>query len=207
LALGGDLSSARLLDAYAKGIFPWYEDDQPIIWHSPDPRFVLFPEKLAVSKSMRQVLSRKEFTITMDRCFSEVISACSMPRRTGAETWITHDMKQAYCRLHREGYAHSVEAWHGGELAGGLYGVSLGSVFFGESMFARRPNASKAAFITLVRFLAEKGFTLIDSQVYTAHLESLGAESISRGRYLFLLAEALSSPALRGSWSSFLQEN
>ena len=206
LALGGDLSAPRLLDAYSKGIFPWYDEDQPIVWHSPDPRFVLFPEDLAVSKSMRQVLTRREFSITFDTAFSEVISACAMPRKTGPGTWITPDMKEAYCRLHDEGFAHSAEAWKNGELAGGLYGVSMGSIFFGESMFTRQPNASKAAFITLVQILKEQGFRLIDSQVYTAHLASLGAVSIPRKKYIALLAEALTSPTLRGSWSS-LKEN
>jgi leucyl/phenylalanyl-tRNA--protein transferase len=204
LCLGGDLSPERLIDAYSRGIFPWYDEEQPIIWHSPDPRFVLFPEKIKVSRSMRQVLSRREFAVTGDTAFEEVIRSCSKtPRRRQDGTWITTDMIEAYIRLHREGYAHSVEAWKDGILAGGLYGVSLGNVFFGESMFANVSNASKAAFITLTEILIKQGITLIDSQVHTDHLASLGAESISRNRYLSLLKEGMLAPTRKGSWSSF----
>jgi leucyl/phenylalanyl-tRNA--protein transferase len=201
LCLGGDLSTVRLLDAYSKGIFPWYEEDQPIIWHAPDPRFVLFPDNLAVSRSMRQVLKRNEFEITFDRSFFDVMLSCAAPRRKQQGTWITSDMLDAYCELHNEGYAHSVEAWKDGRLAGGLYGVSLGKIFFGESMFSLVPNASKAAFITLMGDLKAKGFELIDSQVYTDHLSSLGAENISRDRYCELLKRYLSYPTDKGKWA------
>ena len=204
LCLGGDLSPERLIDAYSKGIFPWYEEDQPVIWHCPDPRFVVFPENVNVSKSMRQVLNRKEFTITADTSFEQVIRACAeTPRRKQDGTWITPDMIAAYIELHHLGLAHSIEAWKDGQLAGGLYGVSLGKIFCGESMFARVSNASKAAFLTLAAVLKEQNFLLIDSQVHTDHVESLGGESISRSRYLFLLHEALKHETLKGSWSDF----
>ena len=204
LCLGGDLSVERLLDAYSRGIFPWYDDDQPIIWHSPDPRFVVFPDKVRMSKSMRQVLNRKEFTITADTAFEQVIRACSeTPRRKQDGTWITPDMIDAYIRLHDEGYAHSIEAWKDGSLAGGLYGVSLGRIFCGESMFTRVSNASKAAFISLAEALRQREFMVIDSQVHTDHVESLGGESISRNRYLLILREAIRHPTIRGSWVDF----
>lgn len=192
LALGGDLSPERLILAYCSGIFPWYEEDQPIIWHAPDPRFVLFPHKLKVSKSMRPVLNQRRFTITYDKHFETVIRHCQQRKRKGQQgTWITEDMIAAYSRLHRMGIAHSVEAWQDNKLVGGLYGISLGSVFFGESMFSYVSNASKAAFITLVQALQSLNFTLIDCQVHTKHLESLGAEDISRRMYMQLLANGL----------------
>lgn len=205
VCLGGDLSAKRLLSAYSQGIFPWYEDDQPIIWHSPDPRFVLFPEKLNVSRSMRQVLNRKEFTVTADTCFEEVIANCAGPRRKQPGTWITSDMRDAYCALYKEGFAHSIEAWKDGTLAGGLYGVSLGRIFFGESMFAHVSNASKAAFITLTGILIKEEFELIDSQVHTEHLESLGAESIRRSHYLDLLGKGLEKETIRGPWTEIFE--
>jgi leucyl/phenylalanyl-tRNA--protein transferase len=205
LALGGDLTVERLLNAYSHAIFPWYDEDQPVIWWSPDPRFVLFPEKLRVSKSMRQVIKRGIFEIRFDTAFREVISSCAeTPRRHERGTWITPDMLKAYCMLHENGYAHSVEAWRDGKLAGGLYGVSLGSMFFGESMFTREANASKAAFITLVTKLINHGFSLVDSQVHTNHLESLGAEEIPRTEYLEHLSLGLSQPTLKGNWGEIL---
>lgn len=205
LAVGGDLSPERLLHAYRSGIFPWYSDGEPIIWWSPDPRFVLFPDELYVSKTMRQVLRRKIFDITLDRDFRGVIRGCQEPRKKERGTWITEEMMDAYIRLHDLGFAHSAEAWQGGELVGGLYGISLGRCFFGESMFTRVSNASKAAFIVLVRRLRELGFVIVDSQVYTGHLETLGARHITRGEYLDLVNRGLESDTIRGSWGILLE--
>ena len=183
LAVGGDLSPERLIIAYSQGIFPWYSQGEPIIWWSPDPRFVLFPDEIKVSKSMRQVLRRNVFRVTFDQAFREVIASCQrVQRRKQRGTWITREMLDAYCLLHDCGFAHSVEVWQGDDLAGGLYGVSLGRCFFGESMFARVGNASKAALITLTMRLRERGFLIIDSQVYTEHMESMGAREIPRKR-------------------------
>lgn len=181
LAVGGDLSIQRLLLAYQHGIFPWYGDDTPILWYSPHERFVLYPEELKVSKSMGQVLRSGKFAITVDTCFENVIATCSAIKRKGeAGTWITAEMQAAYIKLYNEGYAHSVEVWHHGELAGGLYGVQAGKVFCGESMFSRISNASKAALI----HLCQTGlYRLIDCQVYTGHLASMGARLISRETY------------------------
>jgi len=200
LAIGGDLTPNRLITAYGQGIFPWFGEGQPILWWSPDPRLVLFPAKLHISRSMRQVLKRKIFSVTYDCCFRNVIMACRISRRAEGETWITEAMVDAYCRLHDQGIAHSVEAWHNGELAGGLYGVALGTCFFGESMFTRVSNASKAAFITLTRALQEHNFLLIDCQVDSPHLQSLGAELLPRKIFLDLLTTALQKPAQPGRW-------
>jgi leucyl/phenylalanyl-tRNA--protein transferase len=201
LAVGGDLSVDRLLAAYRLGIFPWYSEGLPVLWWSPDPRFVLFPEKLHVSASMRRVLKKNSFEITFDSAFSEVLDACRKERRKEKGTWITDAVVEGYTGLHREGYAHSVEAWtKDGELAGGLYGVSLGRVFFGESMFSLKPNASKAAFIRLVEKLKDGNFSLIDCQVYTSHLESLGAEMISRSEFQKILSESLRSDPFPSPW-------
>ena len=203
LALGGDLSPERLVLAYRSGIFPWYEEGQPIIWHAPDPRFVLFPEKLRIPRSLRPVLNQKKFTITYDTAFRQVIRCCQQTRRPGQPgTWITGDMQEAYCHLHELGYAHSVEAWQEGELVGGLYGISLGHVFFGESMFARVSNASKVAFVTKVRDLRRKGLELVDCQVHTPHLERFGAEEIPRNQYMQFLEKNLSHRTIPGKWSS-----
>jgi leucyl/phenylalanyl-tRNA--protein transferase len=204
LAVGGDLSPERLIEAYRRGIFPWYSDDDPIIWWSPNPRFVLFPDDLQVSKTMRQVLRRNIFRITCDRDFRAVIQGCREPRKRERGTWITDEMLEAYVRLHELGIAHSVEAWQDGELAGGLYGLSLGRCFFGESMLTRTDNASKAAFITLTKKLMELQFVIIDCQVYTAHLESLGAVHIGREEYLDILEEGLKGETMRGSWKDML---
>lgn len=202
LAVGGDLAPRRLLAAYAQGIFPWYSEDQPILWHSPDPRFVLQPDRLHVSRSLRKTLRQGTFEIRYDTAFEEVIGACARVRRSGQKgTWITSDMKEAYLALHRLGFAHSVESWAEGRLQGGLYGVSLGAAFFGESMFALAPDASKAAFVTLVERLAGWGFTLIDCQQETAHLARFGAEAWPRERFLSALAEALRAPTRHGSWA------
>lgn len=207
LAVGGDLSTERLLLAYSEGIFPWYSDDSPIIWWSPDPRFVLFPDELKIARTMRQVLERKIFSITLDRSFRDVISLCKKPRKKQPGTWITSEMQSAYCRLHELGFAHSVEAWQDNRLAGGLYGVSLGKCFFGESMFSQASNASKAALICLVRRLKQLDFKIVDSQVYTQHLESLGAREIPRAEYVEILKEGLKYPTLRGNWGEMTQFN
>ncbi|WP_319417000.1 leucyl/phenylalanyl-tRNA--protein transferase [Marispirochaeta aestuarii] len=204
VASGGNLSPGMLVSAYRQGIFPWFSDEDPILWWSPDPRFVLYPEGLHVSKSMRRVLKRGVFTITFDTAFDRVIAECAARERPGQDgTWITRDMRDAYSVLHRLGIAHSAEAWQEGRLVGGLYGLSLGKIFFGESMFAHSPNASKAAFIGLVRTLSLQGVKLIDCQVYTHHLSSLGAEDIPRSRYLEELSVLLDEPGLPSSWSSW----
>lgn len=186
LAIGGDLSVARLLLAYRSGIFPWFDSDEPILWWSPDPRFVLFPEKLKVSKSMRQTLRNKDYTVTINKAFVEVIKACAEAKRGGQDgTWITDNMITAFTELHSLGYAKSVEVWDNEELIGGLYGVDLGNgIFTGESMFAKASNASKVGFIT---FIQNTDYKLIDCQIYTNHLSSLGAEEISRNDFLKLL--------------------
>jgi leucyl/phenylalanyl-tRNA--protein transferase len=200
LAVGGDLSPERLLAAYREGIFPWYGDGEPILWWSPDPRFVLFPDELRVSRSMRQFLKKGFIRITFDQAFREVIAACRRPRPDQDGTWITTEMRKAYAVLHDLGFAHSVEVWQQKELVGGLYGVSLGRAFFGESMFSAIPNASKAALITLIPHLKERGFDLIDCQVETAHLAGLGARPIPRRAFCEILKQSLRHETLRGNW-------
>ncbi len=200
LAVGGDLAPERLLEAYRRGIFPWFSDDSPIIWWSPDPRFVIYPGDVKISRSMRQVLERGTFRITFDTAFRDVITGCSMPRRHEDGTWITNEMIEAYVKLHELGYAHSIEAWEGDSLAGGLYGISLGRAFFGESMFSRVSNASKAAFITLAINLEKLGFEIIDCQVHTDHLESLGAFEIPREEFISIIKESLAGETIRGNW-------
>ncbi len=189
LAVGGDLSVGRLLTAYRKGIFPWFNPDDPIIWWSPAPRFVLFPDELKIHKSMRPYFNQKKFNVTFDHNFEGVMRACQTQRRSRQQggTWITEDMIEGYCNLHQQGYAHSVEVWKGEELVGGLYGIALGKIFFGESMFAKVSNASKFGFITLVQELKKKGFELIDCQQETGHLGSLGARAIPRQKFIELL--------------------
>ena len=189
LAIGGDLSAERLLLAYRSGIFPWYEED-PILWWSPDPRFVLFPHELKVSKSMHQLIKRNAFEFTINKAFADVINNCKTIARTGQySTWITEGVKTAYIHLHALGYAHSAEAWLNNELVGGLYGIRMGSVFFGESMFSKASNASKYAFIKYVYALMTEDVKLIDCQIYTEHLESLGAKMIERDDLIRLLKE------------------
>ena len=201
LAVGGDLRPERLLLAYSQGIFPWYEQGQPILWHSPDPRMVLLASALHVPRSLGKTLRRGTYTFTLDTAFDDVIAACASAHRPGQRTtWITPSMRKAYGALHRRGLAHSVEAWRGGKLAGGLYGVSLGAAFFGESMFALRPDASKVAFVRLVEALARWGIDLIDCQVHTPHLARFGAEAWPRRRFLRELARALERPPRRGVW-------
>lgn len=201
LAVGGDLSQERLLSAYNQGIFPWFSDGEPILWWSPDPRLVLFPHEFKVSRSLKKVLKRSQFDITMDRAFRRVITECAETRMAQKEsTWIVGDMIEAYCRLHETGFAHSVEAWQDGVLVGGLYGVSLGKCFFGESMFTTVSNASKVALASLVAFLTSHAFHMIDCQVTTRHLVRLGAREIPRDRFLALLQTALKEPAMKGKW-------
>jgi len=185
IAIGGDLSVARLLLAYRSGIFPWYNEGEPIVWYSPDPRMVLFPEKLKVSKSMRQLINKNIFKVTFNTHFSEVIANCKIINRNDQlGTWITDEMQKAYTKLHELGIAKSVEVWLGDKLVGGLYGIDLGTNFCGESMFSHVSNASKIAFIYLVEKLKNENYNLIDCQVYTSHLESLGAQEIPRSDYL-----------------------
>ncbi|MFN3315810.1 MAG: leucyl/phenylalanyl-tRNA--protein transferase, partial [Raineya sp.] len=205
VAIGGDLSVERLLLAYQSGIFPWFSPGDPIVWWSPNPRFVLYPEKIKVSKSMKQLFKKQFFRVSFDTCFEEVITNCANIKREGQSgTWITKEMKKSYCELHNLGYAHSVEVWQDENLVGGLYGVALGKIFFGESMFSKVSNASKYGFITLTRLLQEKGFKLIDCQVHTEHLESLGAEFIERWHFIEELEQAIAHPNLHGSWSDWL---
>ena len=202
LAIGGDLEPERLLLAYASGIFPWYSEGQPILWHAPDPRMVLLGSELLISRSLRKAIAKSELRITLDRGFSEVVRRCAEIERPEQDgTWITEEMFRAYDRLHELGFAHSCEAWRGEELVGGLYGVSIGSVFFGESMFAAESNASKIAFVKLVRQLQGWGLELIDCQVYTEHLERFGAREWPRCEFQEALARALQAPTRRGQWT------
>jgi leucyl/phenylalanyl-tRNA---protein transferase len=191
LAIGGDLSMERLLLAYHSGIFPWYEGND-ILWWSPDPRFVLFPNELMVSKSMKSIIRKNTFTFTINKAFGEVINNCKrISRKDQDSTWITDDIKKAYTELHHHGYAHSAEAWLNEELVGGLYGIRLGNLFFGESMFSKVSNASKFAFIKYVEQLKKENVQLIDCQVYTEHLESLGARMIDRANFIGILHQNL----------------
>jgi leucyl/phenylalanyl-tRNA--protein transferase len=201
LAVGGDLSPARLVAAYARGIFPWYSSDSPILWWSPDPRLVLEPGSLHVSRSLERTLRRRTYEVRADTAFERVIRRCAERERPDQRgTWITPEMIDAYVELHRLGFAHSFESWQDGELAGGLYGVSLGAAFFGESMFADRPDASKVAFVAAVRWLAARGVGLVDCQVTTEHLVRFGAREIPREEFLSRVEDALESPTLRGRW-------
>lgn len=202
LAFGGDLKPERLLRAYREGIFPWFEEGQPYLWWSPDPRLVLFPNNLRISKSMRKVIRDQKFDIKFDHDFKKVIQNCAVTGRKEQDgTWITNEMIEAYTSLHALGYAHSVEAYEGAELVGGLYGIAIGKVFFGESMFHHRSNASKVAFIELCRFLLENDFQLIDAQQDTSHLRSFGALTIRREMFLDYLEKWVNLPSLTGKWS------
>ena len=208
LAIGGDLSPQRLLLAYQMGIFPWYSEGEPILWWSPDPRFVLFPSDLKVSKSMRPYFNQQKFHVTYDTSFELIMRNCSESNRKGQNgTWITEDMIHGYYQLHQLGFAHSVEVWQEEDLVGGLYGISLGKVFFGESMFTKVSNASKFGFISLVRALIEKDFELIDCQQQTKHLGSLGARSITRDDFLDILEHNMEKETLRGDWNVLLSKN
>ncbi|NOY70080.1 MAG: leucyl/phenylalanyl-tRNA--protein transferase [Deltaproteobacteria bacterium] len=201
LAVGGDLSEKRLIAAYRKGIFPWYSKGDPVLWWSPDPRMVLYPQAFRISRSLRRTISREVFTVTSDTAFKQVICACARVRQNcDEETWITDEMIDAYCRLFSSGYAHSIEAWKDGDLVGGLYGVAIGGVFFGESMFTRVANASKVALAALCNYLSGLSFDMIDCQVATAHLRSLGAVEIPRKRFLEKLLISIQRPTIRGDW-------
>ncbi len=202
LAVGGDLSTRRLLAAYAHGIFPWPIEGLPLPWFSPDPRWVIVPDSLHVPRRLTRTLRQARLEVRLDTAFGEVMRACATAPRPGQDgTWITAEMLEAYERLHAEGFAHSAEAYRDGELVGGLYGVSLGSCFFGESMFTRAPDASKTALVMLVRQLAVWGFTLFDCQTHTPHVQRLGARPWPRPRFLAALARAMETPTRRGRWT------
>jgi len=200
LAVGGNLSPRRLLRAYRNGIFPWYSLGQPILWWSPNPRTVLFPQSLKISRSLRKTLKKAPFSVTMDSAFARVMQHCSEPRSQQPGTWITPAMSAAYKRLYQLGYAHSVETWHDGQLVGGLYGVAIGRVFYGESMFSRMNDASKVALVALCDQLQRWEFALIDCQMHTTHLISLGAEDIPRQVFLTLLRRFCPLPGPSGTW-------
>jgi len=202
LAIGGDLRPERLLEAYRHGIFPWYNDGQPILWWSPDPRAVLFPSKLHIPRSLQRTMRRQRLAVTLDRCFRAVMEGCAGPRPQYPEggTWITEEMLNAYTRLHELGYAHSVEAWKEDRLVGGLYGIALGGVFFAESMFTVIDDASKTALVSLVRQLEAWGFRMIDCQQSSPHIRRLGAEEIPRRDFIAHLSDALDLPDRRGRW-------
>jgi len=200
LAVGGDLSPQRLLAAYKNGIFPWFSDDQPILWWSPNPRSVMKLDDFKISKSLKKTLSKKTFHVTMDTAFNDVISECSSMRKDGFGTWITNDMLDAYKELHKQGYAHSVECWYDQQLVGGLYGLSIGHAFFGESMFTRKTDASKVAIAHLVQQLKQWQFDFIDAQVSSEHITSLGAKDISRRQFLSELQQTLKLPSRIGRW-------
>ena len=206
LAVGGDLSCERLIRAYEHGIFPWYQDDQPILWWSPSLRMALRPRDLIVSRSMRKVLRRGEYQVTLDQAFKQVIEHCAMTREVYPGTWITEPMQEAYCALHQRGIAHSVEVWHEGALVGGLYGIAMGQLFFGESMFSLRDNASKTGFIWLVKQLQLWHYQLIDCQVPSEHLRSLGAQDMPRAQFLEILEQARSLPGKQGLWEMELSD-
>ncbi len=200
LAAGGTLAPYRLLDAYRHGIFPWFNEGDPVLWWSPDPRMVLLPEELRVSRSLHKTLRRKVFEIRVDTSFESVMRACAVPRKGQAGTWISEDMVEAYICLHHMGLAHSVEAWHEGELAGGLYGVGVGRVFYGESMFSRKTDASKVALAHLVAQLQRWNFGMIDCQMKTPHLASLGAREIPRAEFIQRLKELVEQPGIVHKW-------
>ena len=200
LCAGGDLSPQRIVDAYSRGIFPWYSEGDPILWWSPDPRMVLFPDELKVSRSLRKSLARGVYETRFDTAFRDVIEACAEPRDGQSGTWIVPAMVEAYVRLHKLGFAHSVESWQDGELVGGLYGMALGKAFFGESMFARAPDASKVALARLVERLRGDGCRVIDCQQATAHLASLGAREIPRKAFAQLVQESIQYPPTGQRW-------
>lgn len=200
LAAGGDLSPKRLIQAYSEGIFPWYEEGQPILWWSPNPRMVLSPEKLHISKSLQKTLNKSPYRVSLDTAFSEVMECCAIPRENSGGTWITEDMQTAYRELHAAGVAHSVEVWSQETLLGGLYGVALGQMFFGESMFSFASNTSKIALVTLVKQLQQWNYKLIDCQVSSEHLQSLGATEISRKEFKQQLADLLPRTGNVGLW-------
>ena len=201
LAIGGDLAPARLRCAYSQGIFPWFEEGQPILWWSPDPRCVLYTDRFKTSRSLRKSIKKASFVYSLDRDFSAVVAACAGPRAAQNGTWITPQMQAAYCQLHEMGDAHSLEVWQNGELVGGLYGVALGKIFYGESMFSRVPDASKFALKSLCGLLSSKGYRLIDCQLESAHLLSLGAQLIPRSQFIEQMQEALRGNEAAKKWS------
>ena len=200
LAAGGDLSAERLIEAYRQGIFPWFSDGEPILWWSPDPRMVLVPAEIKVTRSLAKVLRNRVFEVRADSAFREVMQACAEPRANQRGTWISDDMIGAYHALHRRGIAHSIETWIDGELAGGLYGVAIGRMFYGESMFTRAPDASKIALVHLARQLQRWGFELIDCQMHTAHLERMGGREVPRVAFMRKLGELVNYPPITGAW-------
>ena len=200
LCVGADLAPQTIIAAYSRGIFPWFSDNQPILWWSPDPRMVLFPAEFKVSKSLAKTVNRKQFEIRFDSAFAEVISACSEPRQQDGGTWIVPEMQVAYAQLHALGVAHSIESWRDGKLVGGLYGLALGRMFFGESMFARETDASKVALVALVDKLKRDGFELIDCQQETGHLASFGARPIARDNFVQRLKELINSNQINSAW-------
>lgn len=201
LAVGGDLSPQRIVNAYLQGIFPWFSEGEPILWWSPDPRTVLFPDQIRISRSLRKTLKKQQFTVTFDRDFKAVIQACAQPRDSSPGTWLLPEMIEAYHKQHELGLAHSVEVWQDEKLVGGLYGMAIGGVFFGESMFSQLPDSSKIALVHLGRTLQGWGFKMIDCQVYTQHLASLGAEEIPRKTFCLHLDQWCRLPGHPGSWS------
>lgn len=203
LAVGGDLTPQRLINAYRHGIFPWFSEDEPILWWSPDPRTVLYPEKIRISRSLRKTLRKGIFRVSFDTAFEQIITACSQPRRDSPGTWLVSEMIHAYLRLHELNLAHSVEVWQDDQLVGGLYGVAIGGVFYGESMFSQVSDSSKVALVELCALLLEMDFRLVDCQVYTGHLISLGAEEISRERFCRHLDNWCTLPGHLGPWSVF----
>ncbi len=206
IAVGGDLSMERLILGYSLGIFPWYQDNDPILWWSPDPRFIIMLDEFKIPKSLKRILNKKEYTITLDKDFKGVITNCRKYHLSKGETWITREMKDAYINLHNHGLAHSVEVWKDNILVGGLYGVSLGKIFFGESMFSLEPNTSKIALVHLVSILKKHNFLLIDSQIFTRHISLMGGKNIPRKDYLTILKEAIKDgekTTIIGSWSHF----
>ena len=200
LAAGGDLSAERLIEAYRQGIFPWFSDGEPILWWSPDPRMVLVPAEIKVTRSLAKVLRNRVFEVRADSAFREVMQACAEPRANQRGTWISDDMIGAYHALHRRGIAHSIETWIDGELAGGLYGVAIGRMFYGESMFTRAPDASKIALVHLARQLQRWGFELIDCQMHTTHLERMGGREVPRAAFMRKLGELVNYPPITGAW-------
>jgi len=202
LAIGGCLSSQRIINAYQQGIFPWYSSGEPILWWSPNPRLVLFPKNLKISRSLKKTIRKGNFQVSYDQAFSQVMQHCAAPRKKEYGTWITEEIYQAYTQLHQQGVAHSCEVWFDNELVGGLYGISIGQVFFGESMFHKKTDASKIAFHSLVNQLSEWGYQLIDCQVHSNHLSSLGAEEIDRKQFLSLLQRYCSIHPNKTAWMS-----
>ena len=204
LAVGGDLSQERLLLAYSMGIFPWFSGEEPIIWWSPDPRLVLYPREMRVSRSLNKTINKNAFHVTMDTAFDQVINECAQVRsRNNEDTWLVEDMINAYCKLHESGFAHSVESWCEGKLAGGLYGVSLGRCFFGESMFTKKSDASKVAFVALVKHLKALSFDMLDCQITTEHLIRFGAREIPRNQFILQLEKSLKVDNISGRWTFY----